>query len=327
MMQIILIGVAAGATSALLFASIASGSPLSFLLANFAQLPILIAAIGWTHFSAAAAVVLATAGLVVLFGWWIAFSFLLAIGLPAWWLGYLALLGRTVPTNEGTTTVEWYPVGRIVIWTAIAAAAMVTVSMMRYGADFASIQAGLKRELEFAMRFLTGASKDAPLQIPGVKDADKLLDVLMLVVPPMKTIAFTLTSLFNLWVAVRVVKISGRLKRPLPAISQMTFPRFTPAVFAGAAVATFLPDLVGLIGTLLTASLLLAYALLGFAVMHAITIGVGGRGVMLTGMYLLVMLFGWPILLMSVLGLIETVLSLRARFGGRNLPPPTPLTH
>ena len=43
MKQIGLIGLAAGAASALLFASTASGVPLSLALANFAQLPVMIA--------------------------------------------------------------------------------------------------------------------------------------------------------------------------------------------------------------------------------------------------------------------------------------------
>jgi len=46
MMQIFLIGLSAGAASALLFASVASGSPLSVLLFYLAPLPILIAAMG-----------------------------------------------------------------------------------------------------------------------------------------------------------------------------------------------------------------------------------------------------------------------------------------
>ena len=46
MTQIVLIGLAAGAASALLFASIASGALLSAVLFYFAPLPIMIAAIG-----------------------------------------------------------------------------------------------------------------------------------------------------------------------------------------------------------------------------------------------------------------------------------------
>jgi len=44
---------------------------------------------------------------------------------------------------------------------------------------------------------------------------------------------------------------------------------------------------------------------------------------MLTGLYFIVMLFSWPLLLvMSVLGLVETMLALRARVAARRPPPP-----
>src|SRR5882724_2709092 len=97
MMQIVLIGLGAGAASALLFASIVSGTTLAFLLANFAQLPIMIAAIGWTHLAGLAALLIASAGLTVALGGSIAFVFFIGIGLPAWWIGYLALLARGGP--------------------------------------------------------------------------------------------------------------------------------------------------------------------------------------------------------------------------------------
>ena len=46
MTQIVLIGLGAGATAALLFASVASGALVSILLFYLAPLPILIAAMG-----------------------------------------------------------------------------------------------------------------------------------------------------------------------------------------------------------------------------------------------------------------------------------------
>src|SRR3954471_10883912 len=99
MMHIVLMGLGAGAASALLFASIASGSPLSFVLANFAQLPILLAAIGWTHLAGLLAALVATIGLAVATTNSVALAFFLGIGLPAWWIGYLALLGRPSERN------------------------------------------------------------------------------------------------------------------------------------------------------------------------------------------------------------------------------------
>jgi hypothetical protein len=46
--------VAAGVTSALMFASIISGALISLLLCYLAPLPLLVAALGWGPFSAAA---------------------------------------------------------------------------------------------------------------------------------------------------------------------------------------------------------------------------------------------------------------------------------
>jgi magnesium-transporting ATPase (P-type) len=322
MMQIVLIGLGAGAASALLFASIASGSPLSFALANFAQLPIMLAAIGWTHLAGLLAALVASLGLALATTGSVAVAFLLGIGLPAWWIGYLVLLARPA-AGPDPAAVEWYPVGRIVVWTAIAAALIVLVTMLRYGFDASQVQAGLRRELERALRFLSGSPANSPLQLPSVKDPERLLDILVLIVPPMKAFALTTTSLLNLWLAALIVRISGRLKRPWPQIAQMTFPPFAATVLAIAVAGTFLPDLIGLASGIFTASLLLAFALLGFAVLHAVTAGVTGRGFMLTGLYFSVGLFGWPIVLMSFLGLIETMVALRARVASRK-PPSTP---
>src|SRR6266576_1040447 len=99
MMQIVLIGLGAGAAAALLFASVASGSLISILLFYLAPLPILIAALGWSHWAALIAACAAAAGLALIFGGFFFVAFLLGVGLPAWWLGYLALLGRPMASG------------------------------------------------------------------------------------------------------------------------------------------------------------------------------------------------------------------------------------
>ena len=110
MTQLVLIGIGAGAATALLFASVASGSLISVLLFYLAPLPILIAALGWSHWAALIAAVFASAGLAAVFGSFMFAAFLFGIGLPAWWLGYLTLLGR--PTGQpAPNDMEWYPAG------------------------------------------------------------------------------------------------------------------------------------------------------------------------------------------------------------------------
>src|SRR6202162_1666522 len=120
MMQFGLIGIGAGAAAALLFASVTSGAWLSIPLFYLAPLPIMIAGLGWSHWTALTAALVGALALGIAFGPVFIFTFLAGAGLPAWWLTYLAMLARPVG-NGGATTLEWYPPGRLVAWAAILA--------------------------------------------------------------------------------------------------------------------------------------------------------------------------------------------------------------
>src|SRR3954467_6980179 len=126
MITSLLIALAAGCASALMFASIVSGALISLLLFYLAPLPLMVAALGWGPAGAAIGGIAAGTGLGAIFGLPLLVTFILTIALPAWWLGPLALLGRPVASAEraatGTPMLEWYPVGRILIWVASLAA-------------------------------------------------------------------------------------------------------------------------------------------------------------------------------------------------------------
>ena len=141
--------------------------------------------------------------------------------------------------------------------------------------------------------------------------------------PAAAAVLLTLLNVFNLWLAARIVNVSGRLRRPWPDLTTLTLPGFTPAVLATAIAVSFLPDLVGMLSSVLAASLFMAYALMGFAVLHAITRGMASRALALTGAYAAVIVIGWPILAISMLGLAESAFNIRARFAGKHSPPPT----
>ena len=97
MSAIILIAMAAGCASALMFASIVSGALISLLLFYLTPLPLTVAALGWGPLTAAIGGIAAAIGLGAIFGLPYCIAFAVAIALPAWWLGHLALLGRPVP--------------------------------------------------------------------------------------------------------------------------------------------------------------------------------------------------------------------------------------
>jgi hypothetical protein len=300
MMQIILVGLGAGAAAALLFASVVSGSIAAIFLFYLAPLPILIAALGWSHVAGLIAAASATAVVVALSG--IFFIAVPVIAFGAWWLGYLALLARPA-TNGGGGALEWYPAGRLVLWAAVIGTLIVAAAVPNFGTDQQSLQAALRKTYERILR------------------DQSLVDVLVVAVPPAAAVFSTIINVFNLWLAARVVKISGRLKRPWPDLAAWTLPTSTPAFLAAAIAGSFLPDLLGVLAGAFAASLLMAFAMLGFAVLHAITRGMNTRALVLAAVYAATVVLGWPVLAMSILGLAEAAFNIRGRVARRRGPP------
>jgi hypothetical protein len=300
MIQLVLVGLGAGAAAALLFASVASGSIAAVILFYLAPLPIAIAALGWGHLSGLIAAAVATTVVAVLSG--IFFLAVPVIAFSAWWLGYLALLARPAG-NGGGGALEWYPVGRLVLWAALLGTLVVAAAVPNFGTDQESLQAALRKTYERILR------------------DPALIDVLVVAVPPAAAVFSTVTNLFNLWLAARIVKISGRLARPWPDLAALSLPPLTAGLLAAAIAGSFLPDLVGVLFGALAASLLMAFAVLGFAVLHAITRGMGSRAIILACVYGLTIVFGWPVLAMSLLGLAEIILNIRGRVARKRGPP------
>lgn len=325
MMQFAIVGVSAGAAAALLFASVTSGVWLSIPLFYLAPLPILIAGLGWTHWAALIAAATGALALGIVFGAVFLFAFLAGAGIPAWWLGYLAMLARPGAPNttngQSGTALEWYPPGRLVIWAALLAGLVVLVAIPNFGADAENFRAGLRGALATILRAESGTSADAPVSLPGVTNIDRLIDFLVNVIPPAAAVLATITNLFNLWLAARVVKFSGTLARPWPQLSTITFPPILMAALATAIVLSFVDGMLGIVAGVFSASLLLAYGVLGFAVLHTITQGMSIRTLVLSLAYAAVILLGWPILALCLLGLIDTAIDLRGRVARKRGPP------
>jgi hypothetical protein len=315
--QIGLVGLGAGACSALLFAAMQSKAVVAVGLFYLSPLPILIVALGWSHWAGLLAAIAAAVALALAIDGFSFLAFLISIGLPAWWLGYLALLAR--PGGQ-PDEIEWYPAGRLVVWSAALGALVVLIGLSQIGTDEATIRETLRRAIETMLRTQPRGSADKGLDLPGFLNPE----VLAMVVPPAVAAVTTMTQLLNLWLAGRIVRISGRLRRPWPEFSTLRFPHTTPIALAAAFGASFLPGTLGLAAGLPAASLLMVYAVLGFAVVHGITRHLPSRGVLLFGIYAAVVVFGWPVLLMTLLGLIDTALDLRGRVAATRRPPPIP---
>ncbi|WP_028346503.1 hypothetical protein [Bradyrhizobium murdochi] len=321
MIAIILIGLAAGCASALMFASIISGALISLVLFYLAPLPLMVAAMSWGPLAATIGGIVAAAGLGVIFGIPYCIAFAITVALPAWWLGHLALLGRPLPDavpGDGTAStapqLEWYPVGRILLWIAGFAALTTIAAMLTLGTDAEAIKDALRRGL---------------LRILGTRDATSSGDVerwataFAAIAPSAATIIAMMTLTLNLWLAGKITATSGRLHRPWPDLKSAELPPMTLVALSVALAFCFIGGLIAMFAQITTTALMMAYGLTGFAVLHTLTLALKSRVFWLCCTYAVVVTFGWPVLAMIALGLADAIFGLRRRYlSGK--PPPLP---
>ncbi len=149
------------------------------------------------------------------------------------------------------------------------------------------------------------------------------LDLMVDIVPSVAAAITTLTLVLNLYLAGRVVRVSGRLRRPWPDLSATALPTSVIGILAVAWLGYFLPSMIGVVAGVFATTLLLAYALVGFAVLHSVTRGMQSRPGLLAGSYATLIL-GWPLVLVAIVGLADAVIDLRAWVAKRRgvpLPP------
>jgi hypothetical protein len=322
MIQIVLVGLGAGAAAALLCASISSGSVFATLLLYLSPLPIMIAALGFSHWAGLLAALTAAAGLGSVLGVFFFASFLVGMALPAWWLAYLALLARPSPGQ-----IEWYPIGRILLWAAGLGAAVVTIAILQIGTDQETIRATLRKAFDEMIRAQIPASAGGGAT---PQERSRLLDIFVVLFPPAAAVSLLVINSFNLWLAGRIVLVSGRLSRPWPEISALALPFAAPIALAVSVAGAFAPDVVGMMCGIVAATLLMLHVMVGLAVVHAVTIGMNARVLILAsvyaGFFILSVRTSWALMVLAALGLAETLFGLRGRLAAYRGPPNPPLS-
>ncbi|MGY3614805.1 DUF2232 domain-containing protein [Bradyrhizobium sp. USDA 10063] len=323
MIVTLFIAIAAGCASALMFASLVSGAMISLLLFWLAPLPLMVAGLGWGPLTASIGGIAAALGLGAIFGLPYCITFVIMVALPAWWLGHLALLGRSVaePNPGGApapaaVNLEWYPVGRILLWIAGFAVLTTMAALLTLGTDAASISAAMKRGL---LRVLDSRMVTASGDMERVVDA-------MVAIAPLAAVIVTMISLtINLWLATLITATSGRLRRPWPDLRATALPAMTLVASCVAIAFCFTSGLLAILAQVTTTALMAAYALTGFAVLHTVTQSLNSRAFWLSCAYAVVVIFTWPVVAMVVLGIADALFGLRQRYLRRR-PPPLPVS-
>ncbi len=325
----ILVGLAAGFATALLFASASAGGMTGRVLLFFlAPLPCYLAGLGWGSAAAALAAVSSAVGASLVLGVRTGAVFFLSQGIPLMVLCHLALLNRPAMAAPqvpgGPPPLEWYPIGRIIAIATLMAGSLAFLSIILLGNDLDQLKAMMRELVEKV--FLK--------QLPGFgggklgePEIDALAELLLFALPAGSALLWLGGFMLNLWLGGKITLISSRLARPWPDVSTIRFPRGFGLGLAASLAALMLPGFGGLLASGFTGAFLFAYMLMGLAIIHSATRGLPARPFILWGLYLtLFVLNTWAGLVIALIAVAEPLLPWRRPPEGSSPPPAPPPT-
>ena len=132
---------------------------------------------------------------------------------PCWGGPSAAAMARPTTRRPPQPTVEWYPIGRILLWIAGFAMLTTTAILFTLGTDAATITDVIRK----ALRWFLGLRGAAPSG-----ETEQALDALVIVAPAAGAIFTMMTLTLNLWLAAKIAATSGRLQRPWPDLKALT---------------------------------------------------------------------------------------------------------
>jgi hypothetical protein len=317
MMQRIGIAIGAGLAAALLFAVMAKGTPLAIMLVCLAPLPIIIVTLGWGWDMGAVAVGTASVVVAALIAPLSGAVYAASIALPAWLLSFAAVWPRERFYRGAAANGEksWFPLGWIVAGAALIGAiigASVLASVIFSDGGYAKGVDSLAAQL---IPHLTEALDDVMTLPAGVTIEDFAAMVVRLS-PAVLATVICLMFCANLYAGARAVQLSQRLPRPWPNLPEAIV--LSPFLGIGLIVCAGLALLldgsgeyaawigVGVLGCI--------YVMQGLAVIHSLSRGLPVRIPVLAALYLgCVFTARWSLPALAIVGLIESLISLRAR--------------
>ena len=302
MPQAIAIAILAGLISGALFLSLLSGLPGMALLAYFMQLPLLFAGLtlGLTASVIAVASAISVSGLIA--GLMAALMFALAQAIPALVVVRQALLSR----RQGTV-VEWYPPGPLLAQLAVLAAVGIAVAFFLLLGEPGGLQGAIAAFLTSVLAELGSIQVEASVT--------PALDRWTFLFPGLMAASWLVMVAINGVLAQALAVRLGWNRRPSPHLSELELPGWLWPTIAVAALLALLGDSgAGFLGRTSLIVLVVPYVFLGLAVIHAVARRWSHPGPALAAIYGGILLLGWPLLAVLLLGFVEDWAHLRQRY-------------
>ena len=282
--------------SGLLFILPMKGSLMGMWLSVLAPLPLLIVAMG---FGARAGLLTAGVGAAIaaFFQPGLAVVFILSSALPSLILAAITRRVFTVedPLAPGTLLTAITALGIVAVWVMIAFAAFT------YGG------------FENAARDITQAVETAMKDMKGMEQIPDFAAILVSSVPAIMAFWSVIAMVLNLYLAMKVVRISGLFHGQLPDLPTTTLmPSVTLVAFGLSILVCFAGGLPRLIGSVAAVALGTAFMLQGLAGLHRITRGNAFRSGLLSLLYgMILILFPLPLFVVAGVGMADQLRLLR----------------
>jgi len=301
------LALAAGAASGLLNASGTVGAPLGLMLSHLTLLPLFLSGLG---LGVVAALVSGAVGIGVVavaagLGPALVYGGLDAV--PVLVLCRQALLSRKLADGS----VEWYPGGLLLCWLM----GIVVAGYLLAVAAFELFGSGLA---EAVGRLVDGMVAAMGNSLPP--EGAKALVAAVPLIPGIAASYYMVNAIINACLAQYLLRRSGRNLRPSLAFAELRLPPQLLWVLLASVVLGMLPTALAPYAYTLAFIAIVAYFLLGLAVVHAFLRNRPNRGTALFSFYLMLMLlmllFSAVGFAMAGLGVLEQLVGLRRRFAG-----------
>lgn len=307
-------GLMAGAASAGLLLLSASGSMGAALLSYAAAFPLALVGLTVGVPAVLVAVLAGTVTATFLSATTAAF-YAVVFGLPVAVLARQALLARSAAESGGPAEagLEWYPPGRLTAWLAGWAAGLLVLAMALTsdtdGGLPGYLTPGVERLLEVWLR-----ANDAGGKV-DVKQLPEMAAWIARLMPAVGAISWMVVIAANLTLGQALARRLKKNLRPSPDFTQLELPRTFLVALGLAVLLALVPGTLGFAGKTLAAIGAAAYFLQGLAVVHGLARLTSFPGLILTGVYVVIGVLGFPVLVIVMLGLIEDWFRLRRKFG------------
>ena len=301
----VLLALAGGIASGLLYLALLAGSLGGMLFAYLSQVPLFLAGLGLGLTPAIVAGGLATVIVAVVGGIGSGVLFVASSVAPLLLLVRQALLSRPMPDGG----VAWYPPGYLV---AILAG-MAGLGIVAAGVLLGEGENGLRGGVRDAVAGILDG-----MMPPGQSDVERMAfaDSIATFLPGLVGVSWMLMTVINGSLAQGVLSGFGRNIRPSPVLAELELPAW-PYYALGASLlfAIVAGGAVGYIAGNLAVVFAVPFFFQGLGVVHALANRFSARTLSLSIFYLVLIVSGWLALVVTVAGLAEPFAKLRLRYG------------